>query len=87
MAENLIIFKAISNCIKDLGESFGEKQRSLLLYKHLVEKTTIIHEEPIKKHILAWKKFCLDNSQAIIDSNESELKGTVKYSEKVFLKF
>ena len=55
MAENLIIFKAISNCIKDLGESFGKKQRSLLLYKHLVEKTTIVHEEPIKKHITAWK--------------------------------
>ena len=87
MAENLIIFKAISNCIKDLGESFGEKQRSLLLYKHLIEKTTIVHEEPIKKHISAWKKYCLENSQAIIDSNESELKGNVQYSEKVFLNF
>ena len=33
MAENLIIFKAISNCIKDLGESFGEKGKEKLELK------------------------------------------------------
>jgi hypothetical protein len=87
MAENLIIFKAISNCVKDLGESFEKNQRSLLLYKHLIDKTTIVHEEPIKKHIAAWKKYCLENSKAILDTNESELKGKVEYSTKVVLDF
>jgi len=85
MAENLIIFKAISNCVKDLGESFAKNQRSLLLYKHLIEKTTIIHEEPIKKHIAAWKKYCLDNSHAILHTNENNLQGKIEYSKKVVL--
>ena len=87
MAENLIIFKAISNCVKDLGESFKTNQRSLLLYKHLIEKTTIMHEEPIKKHINAWKVFCLNNSQAILDTDFSKLQGKVEYSSKVVLDF
>ena len=87
MAENLVIFKAISNCVKDLGESFEKNQRSLLLYKHLIDKTTIVHEEPIKKHIAAWKKYCLENSNAILDANESKLKGKVEYSTKVVLDF
>lgn len=87
MAENLIIFKAISNCVKDLGESFKTNQRSLLLYKHLIEKTTIMHEEPIKKHINAWKVFCLNNSKAILDTDFSKLQGKVEYSSKVVLDF
>jgi len=81
----LIVFKAISNCVKDLGESFGTRQRSLLLYKHLVEKTTIVHEEPIKKHILAWKNFCEINSDAILENNYEKINTKVEYSEKVFL--
>ena len=87
MAENLIIFKAISNCVKDLGESFEEKIRTLLLYKHLIEKTTIIHEEPIRKHVEAWKKYCLINSKAILNTNATELQGRVEYSQKVVLDF
>ena len=87
MAENLIIFKAISNCIKDLGESFEKNQRSLLLYKHLIDKTTIVHEEPIKKHIAAWRTFCLKNSQAILNTNQSKLQGKVEYSTKVVIDF
>ena len=53
----LLIFKAISNFVKDLVPNFGEQQRSLILYNHLIEKTSIIHEKAIKKHILAWKTF------------------------------
>ena len=48
---NLIIFKAISNFVRDLNDSFGTKQRSLQLYSRLISKTKIIHEGPIKKHV------------------------------------
>ena len=53
----LIVFNAISKFVHSLNECFGEKQRSLQLYGRLIEKTTIIHEGPIKKHINAFKKF------------------------------
>ena len=81
----LIIFKAISNFVTDLGESFGTKQRSLLLYRHLIEKTTIIHEEPIKKHITAWRNFCKKNSDAIIQRDYKNLVDKILYSEKVYI--
>ena len=56
----LVVFKCICNFIKDLTESFGDKQKSLFLYSHLIDKTGIMHEEPIKKHVSLFYKFIKD---------------------------
>jgi hypothetical protein len=48
---SLITFKAIANFSNCLDEVFGEEQRSLKLYAHLINKTTIAHEKPILKHM------------------------------------
>jgi len=80
----ILIFKYICNFIKDLNESFGNKQKSLLLYAHLVEKTGIMHEEPIKKHISLFYNFIKENEEAIIQKNPLLFKTfTIFYSEKV----
>ena len=82
----LIIFKVISNFVRDLNDSFGKKTRSLLLYSRLIEKTTIIHEGPIKKHVNSFKNFCIKNKNAILSKDFKLLNPkTVKYSDKVFI--
>jgi len=82
----VLIFKSICNFIKDLNESFGEKSKSLFLYAALIEKTGLIHEDPIKKHIQIFSFFCKQNEEAIIEKDKSKLVISVlRYSEKVFI--
>lgn len=80
----LLIFKAITAFICDMNEVFGKDDKNLMLYSHLIEKTGIIHEEPIKKHITIFQKFVIDNEEAIFEKNIDLLKDTVvQYSDKV----
>lgn len=80
----ILVFKCICNFISDLNESYGKDQKSLLLYSHLLEKTGIIHEEPIKKHIAQFYEFVKTNEDAILAKDLNKLKKKeVFYSEKV----
>jgi hypothetical protein len=80
----ILVFKGICNFIKDLTESFGSRQKSLMLYSHLVEKTGIMHEEPIKKHVSLFYHFVKMNEEAILAKDEKQFAGyTIFYSEKV----
>lgn len=82
----ILIFKCICNFIRDLNDSFGKDQKSLLLYAHLVEKTGIIHEEPIKKHIQCFYNFVKINSEAILSKNWGAFVAfEIRYSDKVFI--
>lgn len=87
MSDNsLVVFKAISNFIKDLDSEFGKKQKSLQLYNHLIEKTTIVHEKPIQKHLQAFREFCEINNEAIVNKDVRLMKEScVCYSDKVFV--
>lgn len=79
-----LAFNTICNFIRDLNASFGNKQKSLLLYGHLIEKTGLIHIEPVKKHIHIFKEFVEENQEAIEERNKSMFKtGVLSYSEKV----
>ena len=60
--DTIFLFKCIVDFIHCLRDLYGENQHSLELYDLLMEKTGIVHEEPIKKHILSWRKFCKENS-------------------------
>lgn len=82
----LLIFKAITSFINDLNEIYGEQQKSLKLYSLLIEKTGIIHEEPIKKHLSVFRTFVLENEEAILKRDKTLLKEPkIQYSEKVFI--
>ena len=67
----LITFNCISKFVGELSDLYGKKQKSLAYYKRLLDKTTISNVEPIKKHIKAFKTFCVDNRD-IIHSKDSE---------------
>jgi len=79
-----LAFNTICNFIRDLSASFGTKQKSLLLYGHLIEKTGLINIEPVKKHINYFKKFVEDNADAIENQNKSIFRTyRIVYSDKV----
>lgn len=83
---NLITFNAISKFVAELGELYGKKQRTLALYKRLIKKTSICNEKPIQKHISSFRKFCVDNREAIRSKNSSKLvSDTIKYSETAMI--
>ena len=83
---NLIIFKAIANFTQALADEFGKKQHSLALYSRLINKTTLAHDTPIKKHIAVFTEFCINNREAILNKNPSLIsKEDITYSERVFI--
>jgi len=93
MEEDQIVlaYKSISNFVKALNEVFGDEFASLQLYSHLLEKTGLIHEEPIKKHISLFRKWLKDNESLILTKNYKHYQeighivAPIQYSEKVFV--
>lgn len=82
----LLIFKAITTFVHDMNEIYGERNKPLLLYAHLIEKTGIIHEEPIRKHIQLFKDFVTENEEGIMQKDEGKMKSRmIQYSEKVYI--
>ena len=82
----VLMFRSICGFVKDLNAIFGKKQKSLALYAHLLEKTGLIHEEPIRKHISKFYDFCKQNEDAILNQDKSQFKEfQIKYSDVVFI--
>ena len=85
---SLISFKSIATFTKDLAEMYALNQRSLKLYRHLINKTTIAHDKPIKKHIQAFRDFCVANRDAITTMDEKKfVTNRVVYSDRVYIDF
>ena len=83
---SLVCFKAISNFTAELGELFSKQQRSLKLYCRLINKTTIVHDHAIKKHIDAFKSFCIANREAIFTKSIDKLIiSKISYSQRVYI--
>ena len=88
----LIAFKAISDFTKELCENFTsnvkDKNHSLKLYDHLLNKTPLSHDKAIKKHIDAFRLFCIENRDAIKSRNPSLMTNNkVSYSSRVYIDF
>lgn len=78
------LFRYIVNFISDLNDTFGETDNGLQLYNLLLEKTGIINEEPIKKHISIFTEFLNTNKDAILEKNIENMKvWNITYSDKV----
>jgi len=83
---SLVCFKAISNFTTELVELYGKQQRSLKLYGRLINKTTIVHDKSIKKHIDAFRDFCITNRDAIVTKSSDKLTmSKISYSQRVFI--
>jgi hypothetical protein len=83
---SLVCFKAISNFTSELVELYSKQQRSLKLYGRLINKTTIVHDKSIKKHIDAFRNFCIINREAIMSKSVDKLTmSKISYSQRVFI--
>ena len=84
MDSNYKVFSRINDFVCDLADNFGKNQHSLMLYKHLLDKTRITHKDAIRKHIHCFNEFLKKNKDAIMEKDESKLKDTdICYSQKV----
>jgi hypothetical protein len=82
--DNYKVFSRINDFVCDLADNFGKQQHSLMLYKHLLDKTRITHKDAIRKHINCFHEFLKRNKDAIMEKDESKLKDTdICYSQKV----
>ena len=83
---HLVSFKAISSFTTELGNLYSKQQRSLKLYCRLINKTTIVHDISIKKHIDAFKLFCVTNREAIVTKSANKIvMSKISYSQRVFI--
>jgi hypothetical protein len=83
---SLVCFKAISNFTTELVELFSKQQRSLKLYGRLINKTTIVHDKSIQKHIYAFQQFCISNREAIVTKSVDKMSiGKISYSNRVYI--
>lgn len=84
----LITFRLISKFVNELAETFGSKNKSLKLYKRLLSRTTLTHEEQIKKHVESFRVFCFENREALQNKNRDLFKiDILKFSNNVFIDF
>lgn len=84
----LIVFRLISKFVNELATEFGSKTKSLKLYKRLLSRTTLTHEEQIKKHVEAFRVFCFENRDALQNKNNELFKNDIlNFSNNVFIDF
>lgn len=82
----LIAFKAIASFVNNLSEEFGKRQKSLALYGRLIQKTGVVHEKPILKHLDAFRSFCVSNREAISSLDKNKIsQSRISYSENVYI--
>jgi len=82
----LNVFKTINGFVKNMNDCYGAKQKTLQLYARLISKTTIEDEAPISRHILAFKNFCTENKDAILEKNHKKIVNSkISYNEKVYI--
>jgi len=82
----LIAFKYISKLVTKISTNFSKQKKSLALYGRIIEKTTIMHEKPITKHVSIFRDFCIENREAIEQlDKEKFVSHQITYSEHVYI--
>jgi len=83
---SILIFKAITTFVNDLHTEFGSKHKSISLYNRLLEKTGIMHKDPIMKHIDCFGLFFTTNKEAMETRDCKKLvENKIAYSERVYI--
>ena len=80
-------FKCIVNFVKDIHSEFGNNDKPIKLYNHLLEKTKLSNTVAIQKHVDAFKSFFELNDTAMKekDFNLFKEESKISYNEKVFI--
>jgi len=84
---NLVVFSAIINFVKDLTSVFKKNtHKPLYLYQHLLSKTQKTNTLIVDKHIKAFRDFCEKNRDSIEKKSVELLKeDCIIYSHNVFI--
>lgn len=86
--QEIKIFHHIVNFIGAINEIHGEFYENIALYNILLEKTGLVHKEPVRKHISLFSDFLMENQKAILEKDSSAImNGRMEYSSKVYLDF
>ena len=70
--EQTISFSVIKRFVQDISQAHPE-YRELKVYNHLLEKTNPSKTAPVCLHIEAFKSFCVENVDAILENAESKI--------------
>lgn len=80
------IFKAIVDFVVDLDTVFGQRHRSISLYRRLVSKMSEANAEPVRKHVELFAQFCAENIEALESGDLQRLaQPLLKYSDRVYI--
>lgn len=83
--ENQKVFSAIKSFVIEIKNNYGGEYKPLALYGRLIEKTEVSNEVPVQKHINTFRKFVVNNREAILNKDESIFKvQKVKYNDNVY---
>ena len=83
---SVLVFKAITTFINDLHIEYGNRHKSISLYHRLLEKTGIIHTNPVLKHIECFKTFFEKNKDGMESKDMSKfVESKIVYSERVYV--
>jgi hypothetical protein len=83
---SVLVFKAITTFINDLHIEYGNRHKSISLYHRLLEKTGIIHTNPVLKHIECFKTFFEKNKHGMESKDISKfVESKIVYSERVYV--
>lgn len=83
---SLIAFKCIAGFISDVNSVSGENLKSIKLYNHLLEKTTVTNTKAIEKNAKLFSDFCTDNREAIQEKSLEKFQNNIiKYSDNVVI--
>lgn len=83
--ENQKVFSAIKSFVIEIKNNYGSEYKPLALYGRLIEKTEVANEVPVQKHISTFRKFVINNREAILNKDESLFKvQKVKYNDNVY---
>ncbi|MAI12704.1 MAG: hypothetical protein CMM15_01690 [Rhodospirillaceae bacterium] len=86
--QEISIFHHIVNFIGAINEIHGEFYENIALYNILLEKTGLVHKDPVRKHISLFSDFLLENQKAILEKDSSAIMNSrMEYSSKVYLDF
>ena len=83
---SVLVFKAITTFINDLHIEYGNRHKIISLYHRLLEKTGIIHTNPVLKHIECFKTFFEKNKHGMESKDISKfVESKIVYSERVYV--
>lgn len=74
----------IKSFVEEMDSQFGDSNKKLKIYKHLLDKTSD-SKDADKKQLNVFKEFCEKNKEAISERDVTKLVSNITYSDNVYI--